>query len=175
LGDKTYEIFENNDRPHIQAFLKLNAENSHGTSPWKSQRKTGNFESYSGSLYELAEVWEWNCTIFWHSVIMNQLIGSQRAFALKFYYKNDTSLISASLQFKTSWSCSFHLTVQSRHRLRLWRRVQFSKKKTSWPTQQTPENIKSVQASFSRSPRRFAKHIHQHWTSVERSTFRWIF
>jgi len=92
---------------------------------------------------------------------MDQWNGSQRAIAIKVYYKNNDSLTAARREFRRHYNLGRHDRVLSCIAIKTWvnnfeETGSALKKKPpgAQRTQRTPENIEAVRTSFEKSPRR---------------------
>jgi len=92
---------------------------------------------------------------------MDQWVGSQRAFAVKAYYKNSDSLTTARREFRRHYNLGRHERVPSCKAIKTWVKNfeetgSALKKKPlgAKRTQRTPQNIEAVRTSFEKSPRR---------------------
>ncbi|KAL4112988.1 hypothetical protein QTP88_016699 [Uroleucon formosanum] len=94
-------------------------------------------------------------------VNMDQWVGSQRAIAVKAYYKNGDCLTAARREFRRHYNLGRHDHVPSCKAIKSWvenfeETGSALKKKPpgAQRTQRTPQNIEAVRTSFEKSPRR---------------------
>jgi transposase len=111
---------------------------------------------------------------------MDQWVGSQRAFAVKSFYKNGDSATAAQREFRRHYNLGRHARVPTSHAINTWVKNfeetgSALKKKPpgGHRTQRTPENIEAVRASIGRSPQRSARK-HASALNLNRTTIRRI-
>jgi len=94
---------------------------------------------------------------------MKSWTGAQHAFALKWFYKND-SYIAPQHEFRKKFRIHWNSKVPSAHAIKTWVNSfeetgsSVKKKGGSVKTVRTPQNIDAVRASFEQSPRWSAVH-----------------
>lgn len=91
------------------------------------------------------------------------MIGAQRAFAVKAFYKNNDSFVSAQREFRRQFVIHSNNPVPSSHAIKIWVRnfeatgSTLKKKGGSVKTVRSPENVAAVRGAIERSPGRSAR------------------
>jgi len=89
--------------------------------------------------------------------------GAQSAFALKAFYKNGDSFVTAQREFRREFEIHRNRAVPSAHAIKIWVRnfeatgTTLKKKGGSAKTVRTPENTAVVREAIERSPHRSAR------------------
>src|SRR5258705_5837545 len=77
-----------------------------------------------------------NCPrILYHLVAMERWSGTQRAFAVKNYYKNNDSFEAARRGFRRNFNLGHHDPIPSAHAMKLWVKIE------SYPIEVTPPGL----------------------------------
>jgi hypothetical protein len=92
---------------------------------------------------------------------MDQWAGSQRAFAVKEFYRNGDSVTAAQRECRRHYNVGRHARVPSCHAIKTWvknfEETGSALKKKPSGGQRIPENIEAVRASIGRSAQRPAR------------------